>query len=188
MFLLADQPPSTWARVGEATHVLVDITILLGGLAAIVKFQLFHLLTHRWHSSVDCMHHVLPDGSIVFNADYRVTNTGQRPIYVREVKLRLLPARADGALLLPDESAHPIASRHLSADDLRTRGNFRIEPGERTIFPRRCHLDELPDYVFISCAFNPDSRRPGTIFRGFYCRHPVARETRVSRPVGSGAA
>jgi hypothetical protein len=184
--LLADQPPSTWARLGETTHVFVDLTILLGALAAIVKFQVFHLFTHRWHSSVDCVHHVLPDGSIVLSADYRVTNTGQRPINVLAVKLRLLTARAEGPLLMPDESAPPLAARDLHPADLRTRGNFRIEPGERTIFPLRCHLDELPDCVFISCAFYPQSRRPYTTYRGFYCRHPAARESRISRPMGSG--
>ena len=101
---------ASWESAQHVTGVLVDVTLLLGAVGAIVKFQLFNIFGHRWHSTLDCAHYELADSSVVFTADYTVTNRGQRPLRLRAVSLRLVRCRRDGHVLLPDETA-PIAER-----------------------------------------------------------------------------
>jgi hypothetical protein len=172
----------SWAGAHDVTGVLVDITLLLGAVAAVLKFRLFNLLGHRWHSTLECAHYDLPDRSILFTADYIVTNRGQRPLRLRAVSLRLVRTRREGVLLLADET-RPLAERVIRPSDPGMRGNLQIEPGERTIFTLRATLPELPDAVFVLCALDPLAKRPFTTFRGFYSRWPPSR--RVSRRSGS---
>jgi hypothetical protein len=180
----------SWAGVKEVTSVLVDVTLLLGAVAAVFKFRLFNLLGHRWHSTLECAHYELPDRSIVFTADYTVTNRGQRPLRLRAVSLRIVRARRDGPLLLADET-QPLAERTIRPSDTGMRGNLQIEAGERTIFTIRAVLAELPDVVFVLCALDPVAKRPFTTYRGFYSRwRPTRRVTRRSgaQPSGSDSA
>jgi hypothetical protein len=55
---------ASWEAAQHVTGVLVDVTLLLGAVGAIVKFQLFNIFGHRWHSTLDCAHYELPDGSL----------------------------------------------------------------------------------------------------------------------------
>ena len=87
----------------EATGLLVDIVLLIGAIGAAIKFRLFNVLGFRWRSELTCTHYELPDSSIIFTADYVINNTGQRPLKLKNVTLRLTGARKDGALLMPDE-------------------------------------------------------------------------------------
>lgn len=163
-----------WQTVHEATGVLVDVTILLAGLGAVVKFRLLNMFGHRWRSDLVCAHWRLGDGSYVFTADYVLHNTGPRALQLDRVTLRLVPAKSDDRLLAPDESAL-LAERILSPTDPALRGLFHIEAGERTIFTLRCRLQELPDCVFILCAFDLRQRRVPAAFRGFYCKAQPGR-------------
>jgi len=172
----------SWTRVHEVTSVLVDVTLLMGAVAAVLKFRLFNLLGHRWHSTLECAHYEFPDRSILFTADYTVTNRGQRPLRLRAVSLRLVRVRRDGVLLLADETS-PLAERVIRPSDPGMRGNLQIEPGERTIFTLRTTLADLPDAVFVLCALDPVAKRPFTTYRGFYSRWPPTR--RVTRRSGS---
>jgi len=173
---------ASWEAAQHVTGVLVDVTLLLGAIGAIVKFQLFNIFGHRWHSTLDCAHYELPDGSVVFTADYTVTNRGQRPLRLRAVSLRLVQCRRQGHILLPDETA-PIAERIIRPSDPGMKGNLQIESGERTIFTLRAALPELPDQVFVVCALDAVTKRSYTSFRGFYSRLGPAR--RVIRHSGS---
>lgn len=168
--------PLTWSGAKEVTGVLVDLTLMLGAVAAFAKFRFFNMLGHRWQSTLECAHFELPDGSIVFTADYTISNTGQRPLQVRSVSIRVVPTMLDGRLLVPDE-AHLLAERHHDLSEADGKGNLQLEPGERSIFTLRAVLPHLPDTLFVLCAHQANSSRLGTTFRGFYSRWAPARQT-----------
>ena len=163
-------------QVHHLTGLLVDVVLLAGAIGAVVKFRLFNILGHRWRSELAYSHSVMPDGSVIFTADYTLHNTGQRPLQIKEVRIRLLGAKQEGVLLVPDET-RVIASRVMGPADPGLKGLFQVEPGERTIFVLRAKLAELDDAVFVICDFSwPQSRVPAA-YRGFYVKslHTDAR-------------
>lgn len=152
----------------ELTAAVADVTIVLAAVGAVVKFRLLNMLGHRWRSELTCAHWRLRDASYVLTADYALHNTGPRVLQVESVTLRLVPARADGPLLVPDE-ANVLAQRSLMPTDPNLAGLFQIESGERTLFTLRCRLPNLPEAVFILCSFQLKHRRVPAAWRGFYC-------------------
>src|SRR5712692_2620465 len=111
----------------HASGVLVDVALIIGAIAAVIKFRLFNILGHRWRSDLTCCHYLLPDSAVIFTADYIVNNTGQRPLRLNKVTIRLTAARQDGPLVLPDET-RVYATRHFEPDDFALKGLFQIEP------------------------------------------------------------
>lgn len=175
---------ASWDALETASAVFVNLTILFGAAAAIMKFQLYNLLGHRWRSDLTCKHYNLPDGSLVFTADYSITNTGERPLRLTKVRVRLLPAICEGVLLKPD-SDHCIAERIMSPTDSTLKGLFQIEPSERSIFTLRCKLPQLKDVVFIQCGFeSPDHRVPAA-FSGIYVK---SQDAHVGRQPNVGSS
>ena len=126
---------------------------MAGAIGAVIKFRLFNILGHRWRSELAYSHSEMPDGSVIFTADYTVHNTGQRPLQIKEVTIRLLAAKQEGVLLVPDET-RVIAKRVMGPADPGLKGLFQVEPGERTIFVLRAKLAELDDAVFVICDFS----------------------------------
>lgn len=166
----------------EASGFLVDVVLLIGAIAAAVKFRLYNILGHRWRSELTCTHYVLPDSSVIFTADYTVSNTGQRPLRLKDVTIRLTGARQEGSLLIPDES-RIYSSRIFQTGNPAFKGLFQIEPGERTIFPLRTKLPVLDDAVFVLCEFSLEQRRVPAAYRGFYVRwSPVKPERQEESP------
>jgi len=162
------------SKLKEISGLLVDLAVLLGALAAIVKFRLFNMLGHRWRSELACVHYDLPSSSVIFTADYTIHNTGQRPILVTEVSIRLTGVRQEGSLLLPDED-QKYATRVMRSGDPALKGLFQIEPGERTIFTLRSKLPALGEAVFVLCDFSVSYKRTPASYRGFYVKSPPAR-------------
>ncbi|HYJ06435.1 MAG TPA: hypothetical protein VEX43_14965 [Chthoniobacterales bacterium] len=158
----------------EATGLLVDIVLLIGAIGAAIKFRLFNVLGFRWRSELTCTHYELPDSSIIFTADYVINNTGQRPLKLKNVTLRLTGARKEGVLLMPDES-RTYATRVFESGNPALKGLFQIEPGERTIFPFRAQLASLDDAVFVLCEFALEQKRTPGAYRGFYVKSGPAR-------------
>ena len=159
----------TWEELHHISGVIVDITLLVGAVATVVKFRLLNVLAHRWRSELTCAHSEMDDGSTVFTADYTLHNSGPRVLHVQRVTLRLVGAKTEGPLLVPDESI-VLAERVLLPSDPALKGLFWIESGERAIFPLRAKLPVLPTTVFILCAFDLQRRRAPAAFRGFYCK------------------
>ena len=151
------------------TGVAVDLALLVGAIAAAIRFRIFNVLGYRWRTDVTCRHADLPDGFVIFLADYVVRNTGRRPLKLTSVTLEVFGAAQEGPLLVPDLSK-PVAARTLIAGDPALKGIFQIEPGERSIFPLRARLDHLADYVFVVCTFATAAHRTPTVFRSFYAK------------------
>lgn len=158
----------------ELSGFLVDAVLLTGAVAAVIKFRLFNILGHRWRSDLACTHYLLPDASVIFTADYTINNTGQRPLRLKEVTIRLTGARQEGSLLIPDET-RTYATRLFQSGNPALKGLFQIEPGERTIFPLRTKLPTLDDAVFVLCEFSLEQKRTPGAYRGFYVRSSPAK-------------
>jgi hypothetical protein len=177
-------PPLSPKDLHEASGFLVDVVLLIGAVAAVIKFRLFNILGHRWRSELACYHYVLPNSSVIFTADYTLQNTGQRPLRVTEVTMRLTAAREEGVLLIPDEN-RVYAKRLMRAGDPALRGLFQVEPGERTIFTLRTKLPDLDEAVFVLCDFSIAQKRVPAIYRGFYVKSRPAKQEceQIPRPL-----
>lgn len=158
----------------EASGLLVDVVLLIGAIGAAIKFRLFNVLGFRWRSDLKCAHYLLPDSSVIFTADYVVNNTGQRPLRLKKVTIRLACVRQEGTLLMPDEE-RIVATRIFESGNPALKGLFEIEPGERTIFPLRAQLPSLDDAVFVLCEFSLEQKRTPGAYRGFYVKSDPTR-------------
>lgn len=163
----------SWDELEKASTVFVNVALVTGAIAAIFKFQLYNLLGHRWRSELDCTHHLLSDGSTVFVAEYTISNTGQRPLHLSEVRMRLLPASTTEGLVVPITDRVLAARTMVKSSPLR--GLFQVEPGERSIFTLRCSLPELDDMFFIDCTFDLAHQRVPAAFTRLY-----VKDTKVS--------
>lgn len=159
-------------KLGNLSGIIVDIIVIVGAGFAVIKFQLFNVLGHRWRSELVSTHHDLPDNSAVFTTDYTINNTGERPLLMKKVTIRIAAARQDGVLLLPDET-RILAERIFADDDPRFTGLFQIEPGERSIFPLRAKFPNLEEVIFVLCDFTLVQKRKPGAYRGIYVRHPA---------------
>lgn len=158
-----------WEHLGNISSVLVDLVVLLGALAAALKFRLFNVLAHRWQSELECTHHLLPGGKVVFEADYTVRNFGQRPLAIRSVRIRLVAAKQVDGLLYPDDSVC-YAERHIPGTEHDLAGNLDVQPGERSIFTLRCLLSDLEEIAFVVGTLDLPHRRTPAVFRSLYVR------------------
>lgn len=161
---------SNLETLGKLSGFLVDIVVLIGAGFAVIKFQLFNVLGHRWRSELASIHFDLPDGAAIFTTDYTINNTGERPLLLKKVSIRVTAARQDGPLLLPDEE-RVLAERVFADDDPRLKGLFQVEPGERSIFPLRAKLPDLDDVVFVLCDFTLVQKRVPGAYRGIYVKY-----------------
>lgn len=157
-------------KLGDLSGLIVDIVVLIGAAFAVIKFQLFNVLGHRWRSELTSSHHDLPDGSAVFTTDYTINNTGERPLLMKKVTIRVTAARQEGVLVLPDET-RILAERVFADEDPRLTGLFQIEPGERSIFPLRARFPDLEDVVFVLCDFTLVQKRKPGAYRGIYVKY-----------------
>jgi hypothetical protein len=162
---------ASWEELDTVSGVFVNVAVLAGAVAAMVKFHLFNLFGHRWRSDLECKHFELPDGDVVFTADYTITNTGQRPLFLSKVTIRLLPAVRDGVQVKADLE-NCLAERVMNPTQSTLKGLFQVEPGERAIFPLRCILPSLDSVVFVQCGFELPHRRVPAAFLGFYVKVP----------------
>lgn len=153
----------------ELTGLLVDVVILAGAVVAVIKFRLFNILGHRWRSDLTCNHHELSDSSTVFTADYTISNTGQRPLRLNAVTIRITATRSEDSLIFPDESK-TLATRIFQSGDPKLKGLFQIEPGERSIFPIRALLPNMDETIFVLCEFTLQQKRVPGAYRGFYVK------------------
>jgi hypothetical protein len=163
-FLIAD---TFWSRADSVTKVLVNLSVLGAAAAALVKLKVLNMLARRYTSELVCRHHPLPDGQIIFEADYVVRNSGDRPINLATVTLQLCAASHEGILLVPDRT-QILAERVCAASDRDKEGLFRIEAGERSIFTLRCQPPHLDAVVFVLCQIAWPDRRPPAPYVGMY--------------------
>jgi hypothetical protein len=165
-------------QLHSLSGIIVDVVLVLGAIGAAIKFRIFNILGPRWRSELVCSHYELPDSSVIFTADYTVLNTGQRPLQLRDVTIRVIAAKQEGILLVPDESS-VYAERIMRSSSPSLKGFFQIEAGERTIFALQAVLPRLDNAVFIICNFSLPQRRVPAAYRGFYVSRAPAKSMEV---------
>lgn len=166
-------PGDFWKQADTITSVLVHVSVFLAAMAAAIKFRMLHLLSRRYKSELACRHHVLASGQVVFEADYTVNNTGERPIDLARVSLRLCAAECREGLLSPDQE-RIFAERNLDPTDTEKRGLFHIEAGERTTFTLRTMLASLEPITFVLCQLSWHEHRQPAPYIGLYVREDGA--------------
>ena len=165
-----------WATANIVTSVLVNMSVLAAAVVAVVKFRVFRMFSRRYRSELVCTHHALPNGRVIFVGEYSVHNTGERPIALLSVTLRLYPAAREVVLLVPDRQAL-LAERILTPQEHGKRGLFQIEAGERSIFTLRCELPKLDDVVFLLCQLSWSDHREPAPYVGMYVPLPQKTPT-----------
>lgn len=149
-----------WELWVSITTVAVNISLLLAAIVAVIKLRVFNLLSYRYRSEVECSHIALSSGKILFLGNYTIRNTGERPFDISAIELRLVGVRLEGKILRPDYG-RVLAEHRMGDVESGMKGLFRIEAGERTIFPLQAELDELDELVFLACRFRwPYGREP----------------------------
>lgn len=156
-----------WELWVSITTVAVNLSLLLAAVVAVIKLRVFNLLSYRYKSEVKCSHHTLPSGKILFLGNYTIRNTGERPMDISSVELRLVGVRREGKIVRPDYER--VLAEHVMGDvEDSMKGLFRIEAGERTIFPLQAELDKLDDVVFLACRFKWPYRREPAPYIALY--------------------
>jgi hypothetical protein len=142
-----------WDVLGPWLDRLVDLTLLLGALAAAYKFRVFDVLGHKFRSEVWCTSGKIgADQKTLFVGQYVIHNTGNRPMKISWVTLSLLRPRLEGdARIIDSDQADEIVTREFGSDT--GVSWFKVGAGERSIFPLRCVLDEFPAPVLMRCRF-----------------------------------
>ena len=148
--------------------LLVSLTIIAGGLAAAYKFRVFDVMAHRYRSEVWCTSTPVAEsepGRFLFVGNFVIHNTGDRPLKVTRVRLSLeKPYEEDN--IIDTERTSEIVVRELASDA--GTSWFKIRAGERSIFPLRVYLDELPGPVIFRCTFSWKHRGQPSMFAWLY--------------------
>jgi hypothetical protein len=150
-----------WTQLERMTGTLVNVTIIIGALVAVIKLRLYNLLERRFRSEVQCSHAQLSDGRILFCGDYIVQNTGERQIWIEDVHLKLLGSKLTSDNLVIQNENVVLAARSLPRGHESYKGLHRLEAGERSIFPLRCIVNDLDEISFFVCKIMwPYTRTP----------------------------
>lgn len=156
--------------VNDILTALVKAAGLIAAILGIAKFKLYQLFGRKYRSSFTASHQALENGSMVFEGDYHILNTGQRPIKLSKVELTMVGSKIeDKNLIVPDEG-EKLAIRTFDETDPILRNLLYLSAGEGATFPLRCKLTELPETVFVCCSFQWNYRRPPAPFNSMYVR------------------
>jgi hypothetical protein len=108
---------------------------------------------HRYRSEVWCTSTPVgarEPGRFLFVGNFVIHNTGDRPLKVTRVRLALKKPVGDEAII-DSERTTELVARDFGSDA--GTSWFHIRAGERSIFPLRVYLDELPGPVIFECGF-----------------------------------
>lgn len=156
--------------VNDILTALLTAVGLIAALLGIAKFKLYQLFGQKYKSSFTASHQTLKDGSIIFEGDYHISNTGQRPITLSKVELTMVGSKIkEGNLIFPDESRE-LAKRTFDETDPVLNKLLKLSAGEGATFPLRCKLTELPETMFVCCRFEWNHPRPPAPYISMYVR------------------
>lgn len=148
--------------------LLVNLTILGGGLAAAYKFRVFDVMAHRYRSEVWCTSTPVGDsepGRFLFVGNFVIHNTGDRPLKIKWVKLALRKPEP-GDRIIDSDRTTPLVDREFGSDA--GTSWFQIRAGERSIFPLRAYVDEMPGPLVFQCDFSWKHRGKPSEFAWLY--------------------
>ena len=119
--------------------IVVNITVIIAAVFAVIKFQLYEVLTPRYNTDMKVEQQYTKDGNIYLICTYIIENTGEIPISLLNVSLNFYEAEED----IPDgqikclEEGNSLPQRVFKASNSRYRDLMKISAGERSEFPIR---------------------------------------------------
>jgi hypothetical protein len=149
--------------------VAEKIAVLFAAVVAAIKFGTFEW-RERHKTEMECICQVA-DNNVIFEARYRIANTGDRALRVKLVRLELCPAKGDVNLqpdrdptkflvpptVIAKDKQEAKSSGHFDvADHFKPMGTLgHIKKGEGSTFTLRCQKKdhELPDVFFVVGEF-----------------------------------
>ena len=149
------------------SDILVNLTLITAAIASVLKFRLYRLYSRRYKTSFAGSHSAVA-GGVLFEGDYVIQNTGERPIELDHVWISLYEAAEDDDGQLQPDEGKEIASRPVDCTKPEFEGLRRIEAGERSTFAMRLRRERLPDYFFVLCRFSWQHPREPSSYRSFY--------------------
>lgn len=156
------------ANLPDILGLLVNLTIVAGGLAAAYKFRVFNVMAHRYRSEVWCTSTPVGEsepGRFLFVGNFVIHNTGDRPLKVTKVRLALLEPE-QGDRIIDSDRATRIVQREFGSDT--GTSWFMIRAGERSIFPLRVYLDRIAGPMIFHCDFDWTHRGRPSEFAWLY--------------------
>lgn len=148
MLQLLSESAQSWLSI------LVDLTVLIGAVAAAYKFRVFDVLGQKYRSEVWCGSTPMGSGDdhrCLFVGNYVIHNTGSRPLKINRVILSLREFTDRGTPILDSDDARELVRREYGEDS--GVSWFKVGAGERSIFPLRCYLDAIEGPLVLVCNF-----------------------------------
>lgn len=167
--------PLSFASASDAVSVAIQVTVLVGALAAAYRFRVFDVLGHKFRSGVWCTSGEIDDsGRTLFIGNYVIENTGSRPLKIARVTVELRTpvevsqTRPDGVVdrvLDADEGSVLVRREYRPSGGISL---YRVGAGERSIFPLRCYLDAFEPPVVFYCTCHWKHGGDPTLFAWLY--------------------
>jgi hypothetical protein len=133
--------------------ILVDLTVLVGAVAAAYKFRVFDVLGQKYRSEVWCGSTATGSGEgprVLFVGNYVIHNTGSRPLKITRVTLSLREFVGEDRILDSDDARELVRREYATDSGVSW---FKVGAGERSIFPLRCYLDSIEGPLVLVCTF-----------------------------------
>jgi len=150
-------------NIQRIASITQSLTVVAAALFAVFKFKLYRLWTATHRSEMLCTTRVIGPKDLVFEAEYKIFNTGERPLRIQRVTLKLCQAKQVNGVHLDPDPDHLLAAPTVIAENKKQAGpNDHFKPiralgyvnkGADASFTLRCRLTELPDVMFILGEF-----------------------------------
>lgn len=147
--------------IQQILSIATDFVILGAAFVAAIKFKVFALWKHSYRTELECKHSEIPPNGVIFTADYRIINTGERPLRIGRVRLSMYRSKqVKGGHLVPDSDNQLVPATVFTEHEVKPSEHPKrigqlgdIKKSERSIFTLRCQLKELPAVVFVVGEF-----------------------------------
>jgi hypothetical protein len=190
--------------IQKITSIVQSITVVGAAFFALFKFRLYQSWKPTQKAEMVCSAQPTASKDFVFEAKYQIFNTGDRPLRIRHVVLKICHAKLEKDFHLAPDEANILGSRTVIAENeeeakLIAKNDGQAGPddhqfkaigvlgyvnkGADSSFTLRCRLRELPDVIFVVAEF---SWQGGTrTFRRMWVNEssssaPVAQRTAAS--------
>lgn len=120
-------------------EIVVNITVIIAAVFAVIKFQIYEVLTPRYNTEIKVEQQYTKNDKIYLVCTYIIENTGEIPISLLNVSLNFYEAKediADGQIKCLEEG-NSLPQRVFKASNSRYRDLMKISAGERSEFPIR---------------------------------------------------
>ena len=125
-------------KIKNILEIVVNITVIIAAVFAVIKFQIYEVLTPRYNTDMKVEKEYIDDDKIYLVCTYLIENTGEIPISLLNVSLNFYEAKEDidGQIKCLEEG-NSLPQRVFKASNSRYRDLMKISAGEIFEFPIR---------------------------------------------------